>query len=75
MAEHLPRLCEAMCGNEHYACKDVLFRLTMFGSYHVRMYLDKEYRTFKLKNLRYLLNMFYIYKISLLHIFTSCLML
>jgi hypothetical protein len=32
MAEHLPRLCEAMCGNEHCSCKDGLFRLPTPGS-------------------------------------------
>ena len=32
MAECLPRICDPMCGNEQYVCKDEAFRLNKSGS-------------------------------------------
>ena len=48
-----------MCNNEHQSCKDDVFRLTATGSYRAaRLYLDKQKISFKLNELRYLLNTF-----------------
>ena len=42
-AEHLPRICEAMCSDEQYSCVDVEFKLQTTGTYHVaRVYLGKS---------------------------------
>ena len=55
--EHLPKLCEAMCQGNQYACKDDLFRLQTNGMYVVsRIYLGKQFG-FKLVELPYLMNM------------------
>jgi hypothetical protein len=49
MVQRLPSLCEAMCGDEHYRSKNVMFRLTPVGSYKTdRLYLDKQYINYKL---------------------------
>ena len=43
-----------------YSCKDDVFRLSTTGRYRVaRLYLDKQYISFKLSELHYLLNMFH----------------
>ena len=43
-AEHLPRICEAMCSDEQYPCVDVEVKLQTTGTYHVvRVYLGKMY--------------------------------
>jgi hypothetical protein len=61
MMDHLPGLCQAMCNNEPYSCKDDLFRLIKTGRYRVaRFYLDKQQTSFKLSELRYLLKMFHV---------------
>jgi hypothetical protein len=50
-----------MCGNEHYEFREDVFRLTTIGGYRVaRIYLDKQYSTFKLDDLKCLSRMFYI---------------
>ena len=42
-AEHLPRICEAMCGDEQYSCVDGDFRLQTTGTYQVvRVYHGKK---------------------------------
>jgi hypothetical protein len=61
MAQHLPRLCEAMCGDEQYQCIDGAFRLTTIGSYKTaRLYPDKHYINHKLHDLHVLSNMFHV---------------
>jgi hypothetical protein len=61
LAQHLPRMCNSMCGNEHYAFRVGLFRLTTNGTLKVaRTYFDKHYLHFKLADLLYLEQMFYI---------------
>jgi hypothetical protein len=61
MAEHLSRLCEVLCNNEHYSYKDDIFSLTTTRIYSVaRLYLNKQYISLKLGDLRYLLNMFHV---------------
>ena len=58
LAENVPRICKVMWGGEHYSCKDDTFHLNMIGRYRVaRMYLDKQYISFKLTGLQYLKNM------------------
>jgi hypothetical protein len=59
ISEHLPKLCEAMCRSEHYACKDGVFRLLYSGGNRAVaiMCLDKRYIIFKLADLCYLMNM------------------
>jgi len=43
-AEHVPRICEAMCCDEQYSCVDGEFRLETTGTYCVaRLYLGKKY--------------------------------
>ena len=59
MAECLPRICEAMCGDAQYTCSDGAFRLNTTGSYRVaRLFIEKQYITLKYLELRYLLHMF-----------------
>ena len=61
MAENLPLICKAMCGGEHYTCNDDTFRLTTTGYYRIAiMYLDKQYRSFKLTELQYLTNILHV---------------
>ena len=61
LAECLPRICEALCDDEQFACIDVIFRLTTTGTYRVaRLYIEKHYITLKFQDLRYLMNMFSI---------------
>jgi hypothetical protein len=61
MAEYLPSLCEALCNNEHYICKDGDFRFNSAGGYRfARMYLGKQYLEFKLYELRYLSYTFFM---------------
>jgi hypothetical protein len=44
MAEYLPHLCEAMCNDGQYSCKDGDFRMNTAGGYRVaRVYLGKHY--------------------------------
>ena len=55
MAECLPRICEAMCGNAQYGCSDGAFRLNITGNLKVaRLYIQKDYITLQLQELRYL---------------------
>ena len=55
MAEIVPRMCEAMCGNEQYGQKDGDFRLNTTGGRGVfrvaRMYEHNEYFTLMLAKL------------------------
>jgi hypothetical protein len=61
MAEHLPRMCNSMCGNEHYAFRVGVFRLTTIGSLRTaRMYFDRHCLHFKLEDLQYLERIFHI---------------
>jgi hypothetical protein len=61
MAEHLPRLCEAVCNDEHYSCKDGEFRMNTTGSYRVaRVYLGRQYMECKLHEIRYLCYIFFM---------------
>jgi hypothetical protein len=61
MAEHLPQLCEAMCNDGHYSCKDGDFRMNTTGSYRVaRVYLGRQYAECKLHELRYLSYIFFM---------------
>ena len=61
MADHLHGLCGAMCINDNYTYNDDCFRLITTGSYRVAwLYLDKQYISIKLNELRYLLNMFHV---------------
>jgi hypothetical protein len=58
-AEHLPRICEAMCGDEQYTCVDGEFTLQTTGTYHVaRVYDGKKYISLHLTELRYMMYMF-----------------
>ena len=60
-AEHLPRICEAMCGDEQYSCVDGEFRLQTTGTYHVaRVYHGKKYISLHLTELRYMMYMFHV---------------
>jgi len=44
MAECLPTICESMCGNEQYGCKEGNFRMNTTGTYRTaRIYLDRQY--------------------------------
>jgi hypothetical protein len=57
IAEHLPRICDALCRDEYYICKsqDGRFRMNTTGNYRVaRIYIDKKWMAFKLEELRYL---------------------
>jgi hypothetical protein len=55
LAQHLPRMCNSMCGNEHYAFREGLLRQTTIGTLKAaRMYFDKHYLHFKLVELQYL---------------------
>ena len=61
LAECLPRIYAAMCDDEQFACSDVIFRLNRTGSYRTAiLYIEKQYITLKLQDLRYLINMLYI---------------
>jgi hypothetical protein len=51
MAEHLSRICDALCRDEYYICKsqDGRFRMNTTGSYRVaRIYIDKKWMAFNL---------------------------
>jgi hypothetical protein len=65
LMEHLPKLCEAMCRGESYACKDGVFGLLYSGGTHsvARMYQDTKYIIFKLADLRYLMNMVHLVQV------------
>ena len=61
MAEYLPRLCESMCDNEQYGCKEGDFRLNTTRSYRIaRLYLGKQYIRLRLGDLQYLSRMFHV---------------
>jgi hypothetical protein len=61
LAQHLPRMCNSMCGNEHYAFREGLFRLTTIGTLKAaRMYFDRHYLHFKLVEMQYLDKIFHI---------------
>jgi len=61
MAEYLPRICDSVCGNEQYVCKDGDFRLNTFGTSGVaRLYLEKQYINLKLADLQYLRKVFHV---------------
>jgi hypothetical protein len=59
LAQHLPRMCNSMCGNERHAFREGLFRLTTIGTLEAaRMHYDKHYLHFKLAELQYLNKIF-----------------
>jgi len=59
MAQCLPTICEAMCDNKQYGCKEGVFRMNTTGSYRTaRIYLDKQYISLKLVDLQCLSRMF-----------------
>ena len=60
LAERLPDLCQAMYRHEQYAFGDGMFRLTTRGFKTARITCDGHYISFKLDELRYLSNMFYV---------------
>jgi len=61
MAKCLPRICESMCGNEQYGCKEGDFRLITTGNYRTnRLCLDKQYIGLRLGDLQYLSRMFHV---------------
>jgi hypothetical protein len=61
MAKHLPHLCEAMCNNGHYSCKNGDFRMNTTGSYGFpRVYLGKQFQECKLHELRYISYIFFM---------------
>ena len=63
MAECLTRICESMCGNEQYECKEGDFRLNTIRSYRIaRLYLGKQYIGLRLGDLQYLSRMFHVLK-------------
>ena len=73
MAECLPRICDSMCGNEQYVCKDGAFRLNTIGTNEVaRLYLEKQYISLRLADLQYLREMFHVVQ-NQLNVYTLCL--
>jgi hypothetical protein len=65
LADHLPKLCEAMCRGECYTCKDDVFRLQCTGNNSVaRMYQDLRFVTFKIDDFRYLMNILHIVQVQ-----------
>lgn len=61
MAECLPTICESMCDNKQYGCKEGNFRMNTTGSYRTaRIYLDRQYISLKLVDLQCLSRMFYV---------------
>ena len=63
--EHLPALCEAMYRGEHYTCKDGPFRLQSGETYTTAiMYRDKKCVSFKLADLRYMMNMLHFVQVE-----------
>jgi len=61
MAECLPRICDSICGNEQWVCKNVDFRLNTIGTNGVaRFCLQKQYIGLRLADLQYLLEMFHV---------------
>jgi hypothetical protein len=61
LAQHVPRMCNFMCGNEHYAFRVGLFQLTTIGTLKAaRVYFDKHYLHFKIAELQYLERIFHI---------------
>jgi len=62
-----------MCGNEQYVCKDGAFRLNTIGTNEVaRLYLEKQYISLRLADLRYLREMFHVVQ-NQLNVYTLCL--
>jgi len=60
-AEHLPRISEAMCGDEQYWYVDGQFRLQTTGTYHVAIvYLRKKDISLHLTELRYIMYIFHV---------------
>ena len=65
LVEHLPALCEAMYGGEHYACKDGPFRLQSGGIHATaRIYRDKKCVSFKLVDLRYMMKVLHFVQVQ-----------
>jgi len=61
MAEYLPRICEALCGNEQHGCKDGDFILNTTCNYRIaRLYYDNEHISLRLVELQYLSRMFHV---------------
>ena len=61
MAECLPTICESMCDNKQYGCKEGNFRMNTTGSYRTaRIYLDRQYISLKLVDLQCVSRMFYV---------------
>jgi hypothetical protein len=60
-AEHLPRLCDAVCREEHYFCVGGAFKLFTAGSYRTaKISLDKQLLYLNLGELRYLSHMIHV---------------
>ena len=65
LVEHLPALCEAMYRGEHYTCKDSPFCLQSGGTHTTaRMYRDKKCVSFKLADLRYMMNVLHFIQVQ-----------
>jgi len=61
MTEYLPTICESMCDNKQYGCKEGNFRMNTTGSYRTAsIYLDRQYISLKLVDLQCLSRMFYV---------------
>ena len=60
-AEYLPRICEAIRGDEQYFCVEGEFRLQTTGTYLVtRVELGKKYISLHLTELRYMMFMYHV---------------
>ena len=65
LVEHLPALCEALYRGEHYACKYGPFRLQSSGTHRTgTMYRHKKCVSFKLVDLRYMMNIYISYRFN-----------
>lgn len=61
LAECLPRICESMCANEQCGCSEGSFRLTTTATGGVaRMYVDKQFISFRLADLQYMARIFHV---------------
>jgi hypothetical protein len=60
-AEHLPRLCNAVCRKGHYSCIDGDFKLVTAGSYRTaKLSLGKQSLFVHYNELRYMVHMFHV---------------
>jgi hypothetical protein len=61
IAEHLPRLCDAVCREEHYSCVDGEFKLVTAGSYKTaKLSLGKQALFLHYNELHYMVHMFHV---------------